>query len=133
MRFHGDDDLEATRQFDDRISRAYDLISEAGEAASRDRVKLRVDAVPALLDEVRRVLTPVGRLGVVALAEPEDERPFRRLERANRWMHVHFPHIIDCRPLDVDVVLGDAGLRVTERERMELWSLPVIAAVARAD
>lgn len=88
-------------------------------------------AIGPLLSEVRRVLRPGGRLGVVAMAAHADE-PDSLLERAYKWMHRHFPHIVDCRPIDVARVLRDAGLTVASREDLSIWSLSVAAIVARA-
>jgi len=220
MRSHTDHDHEATRRFYDRISGAYDLISDAGEAAARrrgiellavrpgervaeigygtghalealalavgptgrvagidisdgmrreadrrleraaltERVELQVgvapplpwpddefdavfmsftlelfpdDVIPALLGEVARVLRPAGRLGVVAMAEPPPGHRLNPLERAYRFMHQHFPHIVDCRPLEVADTLTAGGFKVAESASFDIWTLPVTAAVAR--
>jgi demethylmenaquinone methyltransferase/2-methoxy-6-polyprenyl-1,4-benzoquinol methylase len=214
-----DEELQATRSFYDRISRAYDLISDAGEHRAREtgldllaaapgesvleigfgtghgllalaaavggqgrvagidisegmarvarqrlekegleeRVELQVAAVPPLpfgdrsfdavtmsftlelfspeiiprlLAEIRRVLREGGRLGVVCMATPARGRE-SLLERAYQWMHRHFPHIVDCRPIDVEPLLGEAGFQVTDRVSMEIWTLPVAAVVSR--
>ena len=214
------EDLDATRSFYDRLSRAYDLISDASEHTARERglallavragerilevgygtghalvdlaravgddgsvvgidissgmqsvaekrlneeglagrVDLRVEHVPpmslgdgeldavffsftlelfppevlpAVLAETRRVLRPGGRVGVVSMALPPEGEKDSILERAYKWMHRHFPHIVDCRPIDVPGVLEQAGFRVDERAVMEMWTLHVMAAVGR--
>jgi len=214
-----DDEVQATRAFYDRISRAYDLISDASEEKAReqglgllaaaggerileigfgtghallalaeavgatgrvvgldisvammelargrlekqgvaDRVELVAapapplpfdddafdglfmsftlelfpeDVAPTLLAECRRVLCPGGRLAAVCMAvTPEGDRD-SLLERAYKWMHLHFPHIVDCRPIDLDKVLSAAGFRIVEHEAMEIWTLPVAAVSA---
>ena len=212
-------DHEATRSFYDRISRVYDLLSDAAEQDARDtgldllavkpgervleigfgtghalvrlardtgpngrvvgidlspgmhavaqervdaagtasRVELRCEAVPpirsddgvfdaaflsftleslpdetipAVLAEILRVVRPGGRVGVVALASPPAGRSDHLLERAYRWLHRHFPHVIDCRPIDVARELRAAGLKITRHTGLEIWTLRVAAIVA---
>lgn len=86
------------------------------------------EVIPRVLAEVRRVLAPGGRLGVVAMTESGPKEGL--LEIAYKWMHEHFPHIVDCRPIDVEGILQGAGFDVTEKEVVEIWTLPVTAAVA---
>jgi hypothetical protein len=45
-------------------------------------------------------------------------------------MHRHFPHIVDCRPIDVEQRLGEAGFTIQRIERLEIWGLPVVACLA---
>ena len=51
------------------------------------------------------------------------------LEKAYVWMHQHFPHIVDCQPIDV-VELVQAGLQVQEKVEMTIWTMPVRCVVA---
>lgn len=88
--------------------------------------------IPLVLAEVRRVLRAGGRLGVVSMATVPPGAPASALERAYVWMHRHFPHIVDCRPIDVAAVLSAAGFRVVKTIPLEIWTMPVTAAVALA-
>jgi demethylmenaquinone methyltransferase/2-methoxy-6-polyprenyl-1,4-benzoquinol methylase len=83
------------------------------------------DTIPAVLSEVRRTLRPGGRLAVVSMAVGTDEQRQARPERVYVWMHRHFPHIVDCRPIDVDTRLSAAGFTTTGAERLAIWGLPV--------
>lgn len=47
------------------------------------------------------------------------------------WMHRHFPHFLDCRPIDVSQRLREARFKVERIERMSIWGLPVAIALAR--
>jgi len=121
-----------------------------------DRVELRVDAAPPLpfpdasfdlasasftlelfpvatldtvLAELRRVLRPSGRLGVVAMATPLESQTESALSHTYRWLHRYFPHIVDCRPIDVERLLENAGFELRQRERMSIWTLPVALVV----
>ena len=48
-----------------------------------------------------------------------------------RFLHQHFPHIVDCRPIDVSSYLEQAGFEVVTSQGISIWGLPVLAAVAR--
>ncbi|MEO8166149.1 MAG: hypothetical protein ABI619_12210, partial [Betaproteobacteria bacterium] len=50
---------------------------------------------------VRRVLKPGGRFGTVSMATTPPGQTDSLLERTYKWMHEHFPHIVDCQPIDV--------------------------------
>jgi len=83
--------------------------------------------IPVVLAEVRRVLRPSGRLGVVAMTESADQNVMTDIYT---WLHRHFPHFVDCRPIDLADLLERAGFRVTSGEPMSIWGLRVTACVA---
>ncbi len=86
--------------------------------------------VDEVLREIRRILRPSGRLGVVSMSIPLDGSPDSLMERAYKWMHRHFPHIVDCRPIDAGEYLEKAGFSVNQQCSMTIWTMPVIALVA---
>jgi demethylmenaquinone methyltransferase/2-methoxy-6-polyprenyl-1,4-benzoquinol methylase len=86
--------------------------------------------LPIVLSEVRRVMKPGGRVGVVSMARVKRGNPTSALEYAYIWMHRHFPHIVDCRPIDVEATLESGGLAPSRSESLDIWTLPVTAAVA---
>ncbi|MGI9471110.1 MAG: class I SAM-dependent methyltransferase [Rubripirellula sp.] len=88
--------------------------------------------IPKVLSEVARVLKPGGRFGVVSMATVKDGDSPSELEKTYIWMHRHFPHIVDCQPIDVVRLVNDAGLKVTEEIEMSIWSMPVRSVVATA-
>lgn len=85
--------------------------------------------IPVVLAEVRRVLKPGGRVAVVSMATVLPNRRPSVLERTYVWMHRHFPHLVDCRPIDTEGVVSAAGFRVTAVEDLEIWTMPVRAVV----
>lgn len=78
--------------------------------------------VAAVLDEVSRVLRPSGRVTVVGMGI-EDHPGV--MERTYQWFHRHFPHIVDCHPIDIAGVLRQAGFNVVQEDAMEMWGLRV--------
>ena len=88
-----------------------------------------LEDIPVVLAEVRRVLKDGGRFGVVSMATVKDGGTASVLEKTYVWMHQHFPHIVDCQPIDVEEFVGDAGFNVQTVEEMEIWTMPVRAVV----
>jgi demethylmenaquinone methyltransferase/2-methoxy-6-polyprenyl-1,4-benzoquinol methylase len=79
-------------------------------------------AIPQVLNEVRRVLKQAGRIAVVALAEPQTPTTASHIYE---WMHHHFPHLVDCRPIDVVGFLSTAGFDTLDVASTRIWTLPV--------
>jgi demethylmenaquinone methyltransferase/2-methoxy-6-polyprenyl-1,4-benzoquinol methylase len=86
--------------------------------------------IPVVLAEARRVLRNGGRLGVVSMSVVKPGQSPSLLERTYVWMHHHFPHIVDCRPIDVPAAVTAAGLRVVKTIDLVIWTMPVAAVVA---
>jgi demethylmenaquinone methyltransferase/2-methoxy-6-polyprenyl-1,4-benzoquinol methylase len=84
--------------------------------------------IPRVLQEIRRVLRPAGRLGIVAMSRAKNANV---MTEVYVWMHRHFPHFVDCRPIDVAAWLEPAGFTIERLEKMAIWTLPVAIAVAR--
>jgi len=83
--------------------------------------------IPALLGECYRVLRNGGRMGVVAMSKREQPNwPTRLYE----WAHRTFPNYVDCRPIPVRQVLGEAGFHLVDSTALSVWGLPVDVVVA---
>jgi ubiquinone/menaquinone biosynthesis C-methylase UbiE len=85
--------------------------------------------IAAVLAEAKRVLKPGGKVGVVSMAEVKPGAKPSVLERAYVWMHRHFPHLVDCRPIEAGAVLAAAGFKIVKTIDMEIWTMPVAAVV----
>lgn len=83
-----------------------------------------------VLDEVRRVLCPNGRVAVVAMAIAQISNPMVDIYK---WLHRHFPHFVDCHPIDLAAALTMAQFHVTEIQHMSIWGLSVACAVGLKD
>ena len=116
--------------------RVGDAVSLPFEAASFDGVFTSFCLelfpwrdIPEVLAECRRVLRTGGRMVVVSLATADRPSPTARLYL---WLHMRFPQLVDCRPIPVESLLEQAGLRITRAITSPLFGLPVtVAAAAR--
>ena len=82
--------------------------------------------IPMVLSEIKRVLKPNGRLGVVSLSREDGTSLMVRLYE---WMHQRMPQYIDCRPIYVEQALKKAGFQVEHSEKENLWGLPAKIAI----
>jgi demethylmenaquinone methyltransferase/2-methoxy-6-polyprenyl-1,4-benzoquinol methylase len=85
--------------------------------------------IPTVLSQVRRVLQKGGRFGVVSMAKVEQGQHVSVLEQTYIWMHRHFPHIVDCQPIDPVQCLHDVGFTIQDEITMDVWTMPVKAVV----
>lgn len=83
--------------------------------------------IARVLAELARVLRPSGRLAVVSL---DASAGSGLVVSAYGWLHRHLPHWIDCRPIEVLRLLGEAGYRTTRTETLGLFGLSVMVALA---
>lgn len=88
-----------------------------------------LETIPTVLEEIKRVLKPGGRLGVVSMALPKEGEKDSFLEKTYKWMHQHFPHIVDCQPIDAVGFLKNAGFSIKEDQDLNIWTMPVAALV----
>jgi demethylmenaquinone methyltransferase/2-methoxy-6-polyprenyl-1,4-benzoquinol methylase len=85
--------------------------------------------IPAVLAEIKRVLAPAGRLGAASMAVARAGERESALEHVYKWMHHHFPHIVDCQPIDARAALSAAGFHLTHDAELKIWSMPVAVVV----
>ena len=83
--------------------------------------------IPKVLEEVKRVLKPTGRLGIASISRENGRSTLLRLYE---WAHRKWPKYIDCRPIYVEASLMDAGYKIRSTEKVRLMRLPVEIAVA---
>ncbi len=82
--------------------------------------------ISMVLCECRRLLRPGGRLAVVALSR---QHPAPVIQRAYQWGHERFPLVLDCRPIDLEASLRNAGFVMAQVKHLSLWGLPVAITV----
>ncbi|WP_048152324.1 class I SAM-dependent methyltransferase [Palaeococcus ferrophilus] len=81
--------------------------------------------IPKVLGEVKRVLKPGGRLGVVGMSKGEG-----LAVRLYEWLHERFPRYLDCRPIYLSEVLKGAGFVVVQEKKGRIFGLPVEIVIA---
>jgi ubiquinone/menaquinone biosynthesis C-methylase UbiE len=74
--------------------------------------------IPKFLGEVKRVLKPGGRFGVVAVSKMGKDGI---IMEAYEWTHKHFPNLVDCRPIYVKAALEAAGFQIQASEIETMW------------
>jgi demethylmenaquinone methyltransferase/2-methoxy-6-polyprenyl-1,4-benzoquinol methylase len=89
-------------------------------------LELFESAVPDVITEVRRVLRDGARLGIVAMAETGETNPVIDLYQ---WAHQHWPHLVDCEPIDVVGTLQAARFHTEAACVSAIWGLPVVVAI----
>ena len=83
--------------------------------------------IPLVLAEIRRVLKPGGRIGMVCLSKESGTPPILKLYE---WGHRMWPALMDCRPIYGGRFLTDAGFQIVEAERPRMMGLPLEIVVA---
>ncbi|MEM8955050.1 MAG: methyltransferase domain-containing protein [Verrucomicrobiota bacterium] len=83
------------------------------------------EEIPKVLAEVKRVLKSGGKLGVVCMASVKKGEHESLLEHSYEWMHRHFPHIVDCRPINAPHFLREAGFEIVVDDERMMWTMPV--------
>jgi ubiquinone/menaquinone biosynthesis C-methylase UbiE len=74
--------------------------------------------IPKVLGECKRVLRRGGRLVVVAMSKG---RQHDALVGVFEWAHVHFPNLLDCRPIHVRQSVAAAGFKVRRTLTKRMW------------
>ncbi len=83
--------------------------------------------IPEVLEEIKRVLKPGGKLAVVSLSRTG---PGQFAVKAYEWAHHKWPKYIDCRPIYVAGALQKAGYTIVLKNAMRLVILPIEIVVA---
>ncbi len=85
--------------------------------------------IPQILAEIRRVLKPNGRLGVVSMSRSYGRPAALRLYE---WAHQRWPRYVDCRPIYVEDSLTSARYEIKGAEKAQLAGLLPLEIVIAA-
>jgi ubiquinone/menaquinone biosynthesis C-methylase UbiE len=78
--------------------------------------------IPRVLGEMRRVLKPGGRIGLVSMSKAcAGNVVVKVYERFHRWL----PKLIDCRPIYLQSAVESAGLHCKVHQTRSMWGIPV--------
>jgi len=83
--------------------------------------------ISEVLEEVKRVLRPTGRLGIASMSrESGKSAPLRLYE----WAHMKWPRYVDCRPIYLEESLINAGYTIRSKRMTRMVGLPIEIIVA---
>ena len=84
-----------------------------------------------VLNQIKRVLKPEGRLGIASISKENGKSLILRLYE---WIHNKWPKYVDCRPIYVEQSLREAGYRIKSKKKIKLFRLPseVVIAINRS-
>jgi len=77
--------------------------------------------IPKLLNDIKGVLKPGGRLAVVSMSKEGGESVLLKLYE---WAHKKFPAYADCRPIYVEQSLKEVGFVIKQKEKVNVLGLP---------
>jgi demethylmenaquinone methyltransferase/2-methoxy-6-polyprenyl-1,4-benzoquinol methylase len=77
--------------------------------------------ISKVLRECKRVLRHGGRIVVVGMSKDAKPDP---LIAIFEWIHKHFPHYLDCRPIYVRRAIEHAGFKIKRALKKHMW-IPV--------
>ena len=76
------------------------------------------DIVP-VLKECKHILKKGGRIVVVSMSRVCPDKISTKLFE---WMHRHFPHWFDCRPILAKQAMEDAGFEIVDSKLKKMWA-----------
>lgn len=76
--------------------------------------------IPKVLGEIKRVLRPGGRLGIVSMSKEDGDSILLRLYE---WFHKKWPIYVDCRPIYLERSVIDAGYEIRSKQKIRLIGL----------
>lgn len=77
--------------------------------------------IPKVLGEVKRVLKPGGRVGIVSMSKEDGASPLLKLYE---WFREKLPQYVDCRPIYLQESVKEAGFEIQYEARVSLLGLP---------
>jgi ubiquinone/menaquinone biosynthesis C-methylase UbiE len=88
--------------------------------------------IPKVLEEIKRVLKPNGKLEVVSIEKENHENS--KFLKFYEWMHRKLPRYASCRPIYVEDSIRDAGYKILGTDEIVLGMLfPMKFVIAKPE
>ncbi|HUZ18206.1 MAG TPA: methyltransferase domain-containing protein [Spirochaetia bacterium] len=113
---------------DDALNLPYPDESFDGLFMSFTLETLGTQEIGPFLRQCKRVSRTDGRVCIISMSAKGKHGVMMRLYE---WAHANFPNTIDCRPIDAEQLLLDAGFAVTGKKAASIWGLPVDIVISR--
>jgi demethylmenaquinone methyltransferase/2-methoxy-6-polyprenyl-1,4-benzoquinol methylase len=78
--------------------------------------------IPIVLEEIKRILKPGGRLSIAAMSKKTGES---FMVRFYEWAHNKWPEYADCRPIFLEKVIQKTSYQIISSRVVKLFGLPV--------
>ena len=83
--------------------------------------------IPRVLAQIKKVLKPGGRLGIVAMSKENGKSVFVKVYEG---IHKKCPKYLGSRPIYAEQYLIDAGYQIRSKEKIKIFRLPAEIIVA---
>jgi ubiquinone/menaquinone biosynthesis C-methylase UbiE len=83
--------------------------------------------IPRVLAQIKKVLKPGGRLGIVAMSKENGKSVFVKVYE---WIHNKCPKYLGSRPIYAEQCLIDAGYQIKSKKKIKIFRLPAEITVA---
>lgn len=77
--------------------------------------------IPVILEEIKRILKPGGRLVVISTSKENGKSIYLKIYE---WAHNKFPKYIDCRPIYVLESIKNAGFIIKYNKKIKIYIIP---------
>lgn len=114
----------------DAVNLPYDNNSMDGVFMAFTLELFDTQEIPVVLEEVKRILKPGGKIAVAAMSKKTGESFMVRLYE---WVHNRWPEYADCRPIYPEESIKESGYLVTFSKMVKIFGLPLEMVIALND
>ena len=83
--------------------------------------------IPRVLAQIKNVLKPDGRLGIIDMSKENGGSIFLKVYE---WLHNKYPKYLGSRPIYAEQCLLDAGFQIENKENIKIFRLPAEIIIA---
>jgi ubiquinone/menaquinone biosynthesis C-methylase UbiE len=83
--------------------------------------------IPEVLKEIKRVLKPTGKLGIISYSKAGRNR---KAVKIYEWFHRKIPKYINCRPIYLEQSVKNAEFKIIDVKKTTIYRLPIDIVIA---